>query len=464
MNHGSIWAPLVACPLNDKNVSMSQYRRKTNPLAESLNDRIKEASPEVFAMLSPLGRDIYFPKGILSQSAEADEKAHRFNATIGIATEQGDAMHLPSIKQYLRNIEANEIYPYAPAGGVASLRAKWLAKQRSENPLVREKTVGLPIVTSGITHGLSLVGDLFVDRGDCIVAPDKLWGNYRLTYEVRYGGRIVTFPLFENDGFNVAGFTETIKKESSDREKLFVLLNFPNNPTGYMLTQEESHSVADTLIKQAETGIRLVVICDDAYFGLFYHLAGQSSTESLFGMLAGAHRNLLAIRLDGATKELFAWGLRCGFLTIGPGEMDDPQEVLGPLDAKFRGAIRSGISNSPLLSQTLVERSLDDVELDVERSAKLAELKTRAELVRKVANASHYRESWRVYPFNSGYFMCIALLGVEAEAVRLLLLDRYGTGLIAASHSDLRIAFSCLEVEEIEPLFGLIDTAVKELR
>ena len=131
MNHGSIWALLVACPLNDKNVSMSQYLRKTNPLAESLNDRIKEASPEVFAMLSPLGRDIYFPKGILSQSAEADEKAHRFNASIGIASEQGDAMHLPSLKQYLRNIEANEIYPYAPAGGVASLRAKWLAKQRN---------------------------------------------------------------------------------------------------------------------------------------------------------------------------------------------------------------------------------------------------------------------------------------------------------------------------------------------
>ncbi len=58
-----------------------------NPLAEKLNETIRQRSPVVLELLSKLGRSLYFPRGILSQSAEAREKAHRFNATIGEATE-----------------------------------------------------------------------------------------------------------------------------------------------------------------------------------------------------------------------------------------------------------------------------------------------------------------------------------------------------------------------------------------
>jgi hypothetical protein len=67
------------------------------PLARDLNERLAKAAPEVFEMLSALGRRLYFPKGILTQGAEAKQKAHKLNATIGIATEKGEPMHLPSI-------------------------------------------------------------------------------------------------------------------------------------------------------------------------------------------------------------------------------------------------------------------------------------------------------------------------------------------------------------------------------
>ena len=76
----------------------------------------------------------------------------------------------------------------------------------AENPALAGRAFGLPIVTSAITHGLMLAGDLFVDPGDVIVLPDKLWGNYRLTYEVRLGARILTYPFFAGDGFDCAGF------------------------------------------------------------------------------------------------------------------------------------------------------------------------------------------------------------------------------------------------------------------
>jgi hypothetical protein len=58
----------------------------------------------------------------------------------------------------------------------------------------------------------------------------------------------------------------------------------------------------------------------------------------------------------------------------------------------------------------------------------------------------------------------VALEGVEAERVRLHLLDAYGIGTIATGGHDLRIAFSCLEVDQVEELFETLHRAVQELR
>jgi len=441
-----------------------QPDQKLNPLAQELNARLEAAAPDVFEMLSPLGRRLYFPKGILSQSAEAKEKGSRFNATIGIATEGGEAMHLHSVHEQLDGIAPNDAYTYAPAAGRPGLRALWREKMLAENPSLVGKTFGQPIVTSALTHGLSLIGDLFIGAGDRILLPDKLWGNYRLTYEVRLGAEIATFPFYAGDGFNIEGFAEALARESEGREKLIVLLNFPNNPTGYMPTEAEGLAIRDALVAQAERGTRIVAISDDAYFGLFYHLGGESMTESPFALLANQHPRLLALKLDGATKELFVWGLRCGFMTVGPGSAEGADEVTAVLDAKARGAIRGSISNSPHLSQTLVERSLDSTTIDTERKEKCEILRSRAEQVFKVANAPRFRESWQVYPFNSGYFMCIRVEGVEAEALRLHLLDAHATGLIATSPTDIRVAFSCLEEEDVEPLFETVHQGIQELR
>jgi hypothetical protein len=58
-----------------------------DPLARELNDVIEKANIHIYETLSAVGKNLYFPKGILSQSAEAKEMAHLFNATIGLATE-----------------------------------------------------------------------------------------------------------------------------------------------------------------------------------------------------------------------------------------------------------------------------------------------------------------------------------------------------------------------------------------
>jgi len=52
---------------------------------------------------------------------------------------------------------------------------------------------------------------------------------------------------------------------------------------------------------------------------------------------------------------------------------------------------------------------------------------------------------------------------VEAEPLRVHLLEKYGVGLISLGKTDLRVAFSCLEKEDIQELFETVLQGVKDL-
>ena len=72
-----------------------------NEIAQDLNYQIEQENPHIYTLLSELGKNLYYPKGILTQSAEAKQMAYRFNATIGIATEHNQPMFLPLIQESL---------------------------------------------------------------------------------------------------------------------------------------------------------------------------------------------------------------------------------------------------------------------------------------------------------------------------------------------------------------------------
>jgi DNA-binding transcriptional MocR family regulator len=69
-----------------------------------------------------------------------------------------------------------------------------------------------------------------------------------------------------------------------------------------------------------------------------------------------------------------------------------------------------------------------------------------------------------VYPYNSGYFMCLRLKEADADTVRLKLLDEHGVGTIALGKTNLRVAFSCLTEAQIPSVFAAIATAVRSVR
>ena len=426
-----------------------------NPLALELNHVIEERNKPVYEMLSSLGKSLYFPKGIVSQAGEAKEKADRFNATIGMASEGGQPMYLDVIHKNLSSYDPKDLYPYAPTAGKPELREVWRKKLLKDNPSLEGKEFGTPIVTNALTHGLSIVSDLFVEKGDPILLPDKYWDNYHITFNVRRGSQTVTYPLFTKANlFNGKGMLEALL--SCKNGKVILVLNFPHNPTGYTPLEKEVKEILHAIKQAADLGINIVAVIDDAYFGLYYE---DSIKESIFARLVGLHPRVLPIKIDGATKEEYAWGFRVGFLTFG---IQDAS-VLEALEKKTMGSIRSTISCSPHLSQTIILDALLNPEFEVQREEKNKVMEARAKRVKEILADGKYADAFAPYPFNSGYFVCLRIKHSDAETLRIHLLKQYGVGTISLAKTDLRIAFSGVELTDLDLLFELIYRSCKEL-
>ncbi len=432
-----------------------------NPIAAELNEIIREANPHIFEMLSDVGKKLFFPKGILSQSAEAKQKAHAINATIGIAKEKSRIMGLPSVTGLVAPLPPEESLTYAPSFGIPELREAWRNELYDKNPSLSGRDISLPVVTCGITHAISTFADIWTNPGDTVLLPDMFWGNYNMILSVRKGVRLSHYRIFnENGGFNLDAFEAKAREEAGNSGKLIVLLNFPHNPTGYTLTREEGKAAAGILTKIAAEGTNVLAVCDDSYFGLFYE--DDVMTESLFARLCGADKRLLAVKLDGATKENYVWGLRVGFITYGC-VAENRDDLFSALEKKTAGCVRGSISNASHLSQSIVLRSIKSDGYKKEKEEKQNILKARANRVKQVLGSGKYDDAWEPYPFNSGYFMCLKLKNVNAEKLRVHLLDKYGVGLISMGENDIRIAFSCIEEEDVEKLFDTIYQGVMDL-
>ncbi len=433
-----------------------------NPLAIELNQIIEQCNPQIMEMLAPVGKSLFFPKGILSQSAEAKEKAHRINATIGIAKESGHTMCFDSVMSSIDDIRASESLTYAPSYGIPDLRKQWQEELLVKNPSLRGKPISLPVVTCGVTHGISVFADLWVDTSDVVILPDMMWGNYNMILNVRKGARLSHYTLFNDQGgFNLEAFEAAVRAEASENSKIVVLLNFPQNPTGYSISKDEAQTITEILTRVAEEGTRVIAAMDDAYFGLFYE--PQTFKESLFAYLSGRHPNLLAVKLDGGTKEHFIWGLRIGFITYGAAGDADLGALYEALEKKTAGGVRGNISNASHLSQRILLNSMRSDANAAEKAEKFEILKGRAEKVKSVLADSKYNDAWKPYPFNSGYFMCLQLKTIDAEKLRVHLLDQYGVGLIALGKHDLRVAFSCIDESQVQELFDTILKGIQDL-
>ncbi|MCQ2375430.1 MAG: aminotransferase class I/II-fold pyridoxal phosphate-dependent enzyme [Salinivirgaceae bacterium] len=426
-----------------------------NPQAQELNNTIQQKNNAVFELLSQRGKNIFFPKkGILGQSADA--KGTKINATIGTAIEDdGTPMHLESISSKL-GIDSKLAFLYAPSFGRPDIRKRWQTMIAEKNPSLKGKVYSLPVATSALTHGISMVGYMLLDEGQEILVPNLYWGNYNLALTNGYGAKVVTYNLFKNNAMDIAAVEAALMAEG---DKKVLLLNFPNNPTGYSPTVEEMKQLVATIKKAAESGKKIAVVCDDAYFGLVYEQGVD--LQSPFAYLCDLHENVLAVKVDGPTKEDYVWGFRVGFITYGVKGGD--ADLYAALENKTAGAVRGNISNASNLSQSLLLQAFESPTYADEKKAKLQTMQQRYNAVKETLKDEKYKECFAPLPYNSGYFMCIKLNeNIDAEAVRMLLIEKYSIGTINLN-GLLRIAFSAVAEKDIKPLFEGIYAACKEV-
>ena len=402
-----------------------------NPLAQELNESLKNTSAE--KLFSDLGKRIYFPKGIIAQGGEAKQKAFTANGTIGTTVINGKAAILPSIQKYAPELSSRELVSYAPTAGFPEIRNAWKEKQIKKNPSLLNKTISLPVVVPGLTAGLSYIMDLFVDKDKPMLAPNPSWDNDVL-------------------------IEKAVCSEAEKCGSVRIILNFPQNPSGYSPTSLEVQELSRILKQTAEKGTPILVISDDAYFGLNYE--DDIEKESLFAHVCNLHENILAVKADGPTKEDFAWGFRCGFLTFGCKGFTE--ENYDALVKKLMGVIRSSVSCAATPSQSILLKSFNDENNDSEKEEFKQILKRRYKIVRNFVD-THSSDVIEALPFNSGYFMSFHTKNIDAESLRVKLLEEKGIGTISIDSSTLRVAFSSIDEDKIEQVYSAIYETAGEL-
>jgi aspartate/methionine/tyrosine aminotransferase len=410
-----------------------------NTLAVELNTILDENVAG--RLLSSLGKRLYFPKGIIAQSAEAKKFAHRANATIGMAYEGGRPLILSAIAEGMPTLSALEAVAYAPTAGVETVRSAWKESICEKNPTLDPEGISLPVVVPGLTGGISYIADLFLDETTDILISDPSWDNYPLIFKDRRGSGVTEVPFFgKGTGLNLPAIREAIHRMAKTG-KVRLILNFPNNPSGYSPTTAEAMELVNIIKEVAEKGADVLVICDDAYFGLAYE--PEIYGESLFGPLSKLHERVLAVKIDGPTKEDYVWGLRMGFVTFGCKGMT--QETYEALVKKLMGAIRSSVSCSNTPAQYFMLKTMADPRSKEEKARFKSMLQRRYQAVKQFLSSQGTHPVLQALPFNSGYFMCFVCTGVSAEEIRQKLLKEEGIGTIALGDRYLRFAFSSVE-------------------
>ena len=411
------------------------------------------------SFFSKLGENIILPQDVLIQSKETAAIPGAINATIGIATSNKKAMALPSINKVITEINNSEYLPYSPTPGLPKMRELWKEKILADNPSINKDFLSLPMVTTGITQGIDIAANLFSESGDALLLPNLFWQNYAQIYTIKLGNKIYKYNQFdENNEFSISNFKETLYSIKED--KISLILNFPNNPTGYTPSDVELNSLVDVISTYAKENKnkQLIIVSDDAYFGLFFEKNHKTPTLSATYKLA-ENENCLIVKLDGITKEFYSWGLRVGFITYYT-KNDELRKIL--LE-KTQGYLRSTTSSPSNLSQQIAVRLLDNKQSLEEKEINDKIIEERYNELKQAISTEQLDQLVRVLPFNSGYFFTIKLpSNINAHEFRLKFLNEYKYGVYSMDDEHIRIAFSCLDIELIPELINKFKQCIKQ--
>ena len=160
------------------------------------------------------------------------------------------------------------------------------------------------VVTVGGSEGIDIAMRAMLDPGDEVLIPQPSYVSY-LPCAVLAGGVPVVIPLQNKNEFKLT--SEELEAAITPRTKILVL-PFPNNPTGSIMTREDLEPIAE-VVKEHD----LFVISDEIYSELSYQGEHVSIAE-----FPGLRER--TIMINGFSKGFAMTGWRLGY-ACGPAEI-----------------------------------------------------------------------------------------------------------------------------------------------
>ena len=158
------------------------------------------------------------------------------------------------------------------------------------------------IATVGASEGIDLALRVTCEAGDEVLMPDPAYVSYAPIVSL-CGGVPVSVACTAENGFIIT--PEALEAAVTARTKA-IILAYPNNPTGGIMTREQLEKIVPVIEKYD-----LLVISDEIYAELTYGCA-HCSVASLAGM---KERTVL---LSGFSKAFAMTGWRIGYVCAPP--------------------------------------------------------------------------------------------------------------------------------------------------
>ena len=206
------------------------------------------------------------------------------------------------------------------------------------------------IVTVGGSEAIDLCIRAVVDPGDEVLVVEPSFVCYKPIVDIMHGVPVVIETKPE-DNFKLTA--EALRAKITDKTKLLIL-PFPNNPTGAIMTRPELEAVADVL-----RGTNILVLTDEIYSELTYHGKHVSIAE-IDGMQERT------IYVNGISKAFAMTGWRLGYLA-GP----------EPLVSQMLKIHQYAIMCSPTVSQYAAVDALEKCDDDVQSMVKEYDMRRR---------------------------------------------------------------------------------------
>jgi aminotransferase len=192
---------------------------------------------------------------------------------------------------------------YTSNSGTPELREE-IARYLNNRYQVKFEPMGQILITTGVSEGLDLVMRSILNPGDEVIMSDPCYVSYTACVCLA-GGKAVQVPLKVENNFEMRA--EDIAAYITPKTKA-ILLGFPANPTGAMISREKLTQIAELAKKN-----NLLVISDEIYARLVY-----GTEELCFSALPGMRDR--TILLGGFSKAYAMTGWRLGY-ACGPQEI-----------------------------------------------------------------------------------------------------------------------------------------------